>query len=36
MKFYARRIGFYAFTLWAAISINFLLPGSCRGIPPTS
>lgn len=33
MKFYARRIGFYAFTLWAAISINFLLPRLMPGDP---
>ena len=33
MKFYARRIGFYAFTLWAAISINFLLPRLMPGNP---
>lgn len=33
MKFYARRIGFYAFTLWAAISLNFLLPRLMPGDP---
>lgn len=33
MKFYARRIGFYAFTLWAAISLNFLLPRLMPGNP---
>ncbi|MFJ2368708.1 ABC transporter permease [Microbacterium sp. NPDC087665] len=33
MKFYARRIGFYAFTLWAAISLNFLLPRMMPGNP---
>lgn len=26
MKFYVRRFAFYAVTLWAAISLNFLLP----------
>ncbi len=33
MKFYARRIGFYAFTLWATISLNFLLPRLMPGNP---
>ncbi|MBO9627011.1 MAG: ABC transporter permease [Microbacterium sp.] len=33
MKFYARRIGFYAVTLWAAISLNFLLPRLMPGNP---
>ncbi|MEJ1089321.1 ABC transporter permease [Microbacterium sp. Mu-80] len=33
MKFYLRRIGFYAFTLWAAISLNFLLPRLMPGNP---
>ncbi|WP_194916962.1 ABC transporter permease [Catenulispora rubra] len=26
MRFFARRLGFYAFTLWAAITINFFIP----------
>ncbi|MET4225347.1 ABC transporter permease [Oerskovia enterophila] len=26
MKYYARRLAFYAITLWAAISLNFFLP----------
>src|SRR5690606_33212756 len=33
MKFYARRIGFYAITLWATISLNFLLPRLMPGDP---
>ncbi|MFE6995394.1 ABC transporter permease [Microbacterium sp. NPDC057659] len=33
MKFYLRRIGFYAVTLWAAISLNFLLPRLMPGNP---
>jgi len=33
MKFYARRIGFYAITLWVAISLNFLLPRLMPGDP---
>lgn len=33
MKFYARRIGFYIITLWATISLNFLLPRLMPGNP---
>lgn len=33
MKFYARRIGFYAITLWVTISLNFLLPRMMPGNP---
>src|SRR5690606_2739672 len=33
MKFYVRRIGFYAVTLWATISLNFLLPRLMPGNP---
>lgn len=33
MKFYARRIGFYLITLWATISLNFLLPRLMPGNP---
>jgi len=33
MKYYARRIAFYAFTLWAAISLNFLIPRLMPGDP---
>lgn len=33
MKFYARRIGFYLITIWAAVSLNFLLPRLLPGDP---
>lgn len=33
MKFYARRLAFYAITLWVAISLNFLLPRLMPGNP---
>lgn len=33
MKFYARRIGFYLVTLWAAISLNFVIPRLLPGDP---
>ncbi|MGF3056640.1 ABC transporter permease [Microbacterium sp. YY-01] len=33
MKFYLRRITFYAVTLWATISLNFLLPRLMPGNP---
>lgn len=33
MKYYARRIAFYAITLWAAVSLNFLLPRLLPGNP---
>lgn len=33
MKFYARRIVFYLVTLWAAISLNFLIPRLMPGDP---
>ncbi len=33
MTFYARRIGFYIITLWATISLNFLLPRLMPGDP---
>ena len=33
MKFYLRRITFYLITVWAAISINFLLPRLMPGDP---
>jgi peptide/nickel transport system permease protein len=35
MRFYARRIGFYAVTLWIAVSLNFLLPRLLPGDPYT-
>lgn len=33
MKYYARRISFYIITLWAAISLNFLIPRLLPGDP---
>ncbi|WP_438354567.1 ABC transporter permease [Microbacterium sp. CJ88] len=33
MNFYARRITFYIVTLWAAVSLNFLLPRMLPGDP---
>ena len=33
MNFYVRRISFYVVTLWAAISLNFLLPRMLPGDP---
>lgn len=33
MKYYVRRIAFYAITLWVAISLNFLLPRLMPGNP---
>jgi len=33
MKFYTRRIAFYVVTLWATISLNFLLPRLLPGDP---
>ncbi len=33
MNFYARRIGFYLVTLWAAVSLNFFLPRLLPGDP---
>jgi len=33
MRFYARRIAFYVVTLWATISLNFLLPRLLPGNP---
>ncbi|RKT31632.1 peptide/nickel transport system permease protein [Microbacterium sp. AG1240] len=33
MAFYARKLGFYAVTLWVAISLNFLLPRLMPGNP---
>lgn len=33
MKYFARRIGFYAFTLWAATTINFFIPRMIPGSP---
>src|SRR4029079_19112093 len=33
MNFYIRRVSFYIVTLWAAISLNFLLPRMLPGDP---
>jgi peptide/nickel transport system permease protein len=36
MRFFLRRAGFYLFTAWAAITINFLLPRFMKGDPITA
>lgn len=33
MRFFLRRTAFYAFTAWAAITINFFLPRMLKGDP---
>ena len=33
MRFFLRRTAFYAFTAWAAITINFFLPRMMKGDP---
>ncbi|PJI93833.1 ABC transporter permease [Luteimicrobium subarcticum] len=33
MKYYGRRVAFYAITLWAAISLNFFIPRMLPGDP---
>jgi peptide/nickel transport system permease protein len=33
MRYFARRIGFYVFTAWAAITINFFIPRMIPGNP---
>jgi len=33
MRFFVRRLAFYAFTAWAAITINFFLPRMMKGDP---
>ena len=33
MRFFIRRLAFYAFTAWAAITINFFLPRMLKGDP---
>ena len=33
MRFFLRRLAFYAFTAWAAITINFFLPRMMKGDP---
>ncbi|MGC5168135.1 ABC transporter permease [Luteimicrobium sp. DT211] len=36
MKFLLRRIGFYALTFWAAVTINFFIPRMMKGDPVQS
>ena len=36
MRFFLRRAAFYAFTAWAAITINFFLPRMLKGDPLTA
>ncbi|GAA2058065.1 ABC transporter permease [Catenulispora yoronensis] len=36
MKYFARRFGFYVFTLWAAVTINFFIPRLIPGNPVDS
>lgn len=36
MRFLARRAGFYLFTAWAAVTINFFLPRMLKGDPITA
>lgn len=36
MRFFLRRTAFYAFTAWAAITINFFLPRMMKGDPITA
>ena len=36
MRFFVRRAAFYAFTAWAAITINFFLPRMLKGDPITA
>jgi peptide/nickel transport system permease protein len=33
VRYFARRLGFYVFTLWAAITINFFIPRMIPGSP---
>ena len=33
MRFVLRRLGFFAVTLWAAVSLNFLIPRLMPGNP---
>ncbi len=33
MRFVVRRLGFFAVTLWAAISLNFMIPRLMPGNP---
>ena len=36
MRFILRRLAFYAFTFWAAVTINFFLPRMMKGDPVTA
>ena len=36
MRYLARRLGFFALTLWAALTLNFLLPRLMPGSPATA
>ncbi|GMA36446.1 hypothetical protein GCM10025876_26500 [Demequina litorisediminis] len=36
MRFLLRRLAFYLFTAWAAITINFFLPRMLKGDPVTA
>lgn len=36
MKYFARRIGYFLLTLWAAVTLNFLIPGFSPATPPSS
>ena len=36
MRFFLRRAGFYLFTAWAAVTINFFLPRMLKGDPITA
>ena len=33
MRWFARRLGFYVFAIWVALTINFLLPRLMPGNP---
>ena len=33
MRWFARRLGFYVFAIWVALTINFLLPRLMPGDP---
>ena len=33
MRYYLRKIGFFVLTLWAVVTLNFLIPGGwCNGV----
>ncbi len=33
MQYFLRKIGFYVVALWAALTLNFIIPRSCPGNP---